>query len=62
LSQKVYIEKVLERFRMSNYALLIERIVKVNKFNKNQCPQNILENEQMSNIPCAFIVGSLMYA
>jgi hypothetical protein len=28
LSQKVYIEKVLERFRMSNYDLSIEPIVK----------------------------------
>ncbi|KAL6320914.1 hypothetical protein AAG906_010723 [Vitis piasezkii] len=28
----------------------------------NKCPKNDLEQEQMKNIPYAFVVGSLMYA
>ena len=35
-------------------------IVKGDKFNLNQCPKNNLEREQMKNIPCVFVVGSLM--
>jgi hypothetical protein len=35
--------------------------VKGDKFNLNQCPKNNLEREQMKNIPCVFVVGSLMY-
>ena len=36
-------------------------IVKGDRFNLNQCPENELEREQMRNIPYAFVVGSLMY-
>jgi hypothetical protein len=36
-------------------------IVKGDMFNLNQCPKNNLEREQMKNIPCVFVVGSLMY-
>jgi hypothetical protein len=36
-------------------------IVKGDKFNLNQCPKNNLVREQMKNIPCVFVVGSLMY-
>ena len=42
LSQKAYIERVLERFRMKDCALSVEPIVKGDKFNQDQCPQNAL--------------------
>jgi hypothetical protein len=51
LSQKACIEKVLERSRMLNYAPLVALIIKRDKFNQNQCPQNTLKNEHMSKIP-----------
>jgi hypothetical protein len=62
LSQKAYIEKVLERFRMKNCSSSVAPIIKGDKFNKDQCPQNALEQEQMKNISYASIVGSLLYA
>jgi len=37
-------------------------IQKGDKFSLVQCPKNDLEQKQMENIPCASIVGSLMYA
>ncbi|XP_057965280.1 secreted RxLR effector protein 161-like [Malania oleifera] len=37
-------------------------ILKGNKFNLSQCLKNILEKEEMENIPYASAVGSLMYA
>ena len=62
LSQKAYIEKVLKRFRLKNYSTFVAPIVKGDKFNKDQCPQNALEQEQMKNISYAYAVGSLLYA
>lgn len=38
LSQNASIEKVLERFRMTNSALLVAPNVKEENFNQNQCP------------------------
>ena len=62
LSQETYINKVLERFRMKNFSPSVAPIMKGDKLSLNQCPKNDLENESMKNIPCASIVGSLMYA
>jgi hypothetical protein len=45
LSQKAYIEKVLKRFRLKNYSTSVAPIVKGDKFSKDQCPQNALEQE-----------------
>lgn len=36
-------------------------IIKGDKFNLNQYPNNDLEREQMNNIPYTYVVGSLMY-
>ena len=62
LSQKAYIERVLERFKMKNCSASVAPIQKGDKFNLMQCPQNELERKQMEGIPCAFAIGSLMYA
>ncbi len=35
---------------------------KGDKFSLNQCPKNDVERKEMESIPCASIVGSLMYA
>ena len=59
LSQKAYINKVLEIFRMKDCSPNMVPIVKGDGFNLNQCPKNELEMEQMRNIPYASIVGSL---
>ena len=62
LSQETCINKVLERFWMKDCSPSVSPIVKVDRFNLNQCPKNNLEREQMKNIPYASIVESLMYA
>lgn len=62
LSQKAYIERILERFGMKNCSPIAAPIIKGDKFSLNQCPQNALEKEQMKDIPYASLVGSLMYA
>jgi hypothetical protein len=36
-------------------------IIKGDKFNQNQCPQNALKNEQVSDTPYTFAVDSLIY-
>ena len=62
LSQEIYINKVLERFRMKDCSPSTAPIVKSDRFNLDQCPKNDLEREQMKNIPYVSDVGSLMYA
>ncbi|XP_075096865.1 secreted RxLR effector protein 161-like [Nicotiana tabacum] len=62
LSQKAYIERILERFGMKNCSPIATPIIKGEKFSLNQCPQNVLKNEQMKDIPYTSLIGSLMYA
>ena len=62
LSQKTYINKILERFNMEKCSAGVVPIQKGDKFNAMQCPKNELEREQMRNILYAYVVGSLMYA
>jgi hypothetical protein len=62
LSQKAYIKKVLERFKLKNCSTTVASIIKRDKFSKDQCPQNALEQEQTKSISYAFAVGSLLYA
>ena len=61
LSQKGYINKVLERFRMENCSAGIVPIQKGDKFSERQCPKNDLERKAMESIPYSSVVGSLMY-
>ncbi|RVW83183.1 Retrovirus-related Pol polyprotein from transposon TNT 1-94 [Vitis vinifera] len=62
LSQKGYIDRVLERFNMQSCSSGITPILKGDKLSKMQCPRNNMEREQMKKIPYASAVGSLMYA
>jgi hypothetical protein len=62
LSQKQYIERVLERFCMENCSASVAPLQKGDKFSLMQCPQNEWERKQMERIPYASAVGSLMYA
>ncbi|GJU60323.1 retrovirus-related pol polyprotein from transposon TNT 1-94 [Tanacetum coccineum] len=61
LSQKAYIDKILERFNMSKCLDGIVPIQKGDKFSLKQCPKNEVERKEMENIPYASVVGSLMY-
>ena len=62
LSQKSYIEKVLNRFDMKDCSSGDTPVAKGDKFSLNQCPKNNLEIEEMQKIPYTSAVGSLMYA
>jgi len=61
LSQKAYINKVLERFKMKKCLASPFPIQKGDKFSFVQCPINDLERKQMEAISYASIVGSIMY-
>ncbi|RVW88887.1 Retrovirus-related Pol polyprotein from transposon TNT 1-94 [Vitis vinifera] len=62
LSQRTYIDKVLQRYGMQNSKPGDTPVAKGDKFNLNQCPKNSLESQEMQKIPYASAVGSLMYA
>ena len=55
LSQKPYIDKVLDRCGMKNCS-------KGDKLSLLQCPKNDLQKDQMNDIPYALTIESLMYA
>ena len=61
LSQKGYIDRVLERFNMQLCSSGIAPILKGDKLSKMQCPRNNMEREQMKKIPYASAAGSLKY-
>ena len=62
LSQKGYIQKILERFGMQNCRPHDTPISKGDKFSLQQCPKCDIESKFMENVPYASAVGSLMYA
>ncbi|KAL0533145.1 hypothetical protein IC582_030360 [Cucumis melo] len=62
LSQKAYINKVLEKLKMNKCSSSVVPIQKGDKFSLMQCPKNELERNQMETISYASIVGSLLYA
>ncbi|RVW52979.1 Retrovirus-related Pol polyprotein from transposon TNT 1-94 [Vitis vinifera] len=62
LSQNSYIDKVLSRFGMSNYAPGDTPMAKGDKFSLYQCPRNELERKDMERFSYALAIGSLMYA
>ena len=62
LSQKAYINKVLERYRMDKSTASPVPIQRGDSFSQSQCPQNDLKHKEMENIPYALVVGSLIYA
>ncbi|KAJ9562866.1 hypothetical protein OSB04_008026 [Centaurea solstitialis] len=62
LSQKAYINRILNKYNMQNCAPTVAPVVKGDKFGSYQCPNTEAEREQMKLIPYASVVGSLMYA
>ncbi|TQE12682.1 hypothetical protein C1H46_001702 [Malus baccata] len=62
LSQKGYIERVLNRFNMESCNKADVPVNKGDMFSRDQCPKNELETKLMKMKPYASLVGSLMYA
>ncbi|KAM1269944.1 hypothetical protein ACFX15_001999 [Malus domestica] len=62
LSQKGYIERVLNRFNMEKCNKADVPVNKGDKFSRDQCPKNENEVELMKLKPYASLVGSIMYA
>lgn len=50
MSHKAYIENVFVRFRLKDCAPAVVLIVERDKYSKDQCPRNVLEQEQMKSI------------
>ena len=62
LSQRRYLEKVLERFNMGNAKPVTTPLSSHFKLTAKQCPTSDVEKEQMQEVPYASAVGSVMYA
>ena len=62
LSQESYIEKVLERFIMSKAKAVCFPLAGHLKLSSKQCPTSKKDMKDMSKVPYASVVGSLMYA
>ena len=62
LSQERYIEKVLERFNMSEAKPVCSPLADHFKLGSHQCPTSDEDKAEMKSIPYSSAVGSLMYA
>jgi len=62
LSQKKYLEKVLDRFNMSDCKSVSTPLVAHFKLSFDSCPKIEEEIEKMSDVLYSSAVGSLMYA
>ena len=62
LNQRKYVETVLQRFNMQESKLVKVPILVGVKLSIEQCPKTQEEEEDMSRVPYANVVGSLMYA
>ena len=62
LSQKLYIEKVLSRFRVNDAKPRTTPLGKHFKLSKEQSPKIAEEHDYMALVSYASAVGSLMYA
>nr|XP_043611883.1 protein ENHANCED DISEASE RESISTANCE 2-like [Erigeron canadensis] len=62
LSQRAYIDRILERYKMQDCSPTIAPVVKGDVFGSFQTPSTEIEKEQMRVIPYASVVGSIMYA
>ena len=61
LSQESYIENVLERFNMSKAKAVCSPLAGHLKLSSNRCPTSEKDMKEISKVPYAFVVGSLMY-
>lgn len=62
LSQRSYIDIVMDGFSMKDSKLGDILVAKGDKFCLKQCPTADLEKQEMYRVPYASAVGSLMYA
>ena len=62
LSQKKYIERVLERFNMKNAKPVSIPLAGHMKLSKKMCPTAREEKENMAKVPYSSVVGSRIYA
>ena len=62
LSQEVYMNKILERFRMHYSKPMDTPVEKGLTLSLDQCPKTGKEKERMNNVPYASAVGSMMSA
>ncbi|KAL9224968.1 hypothetical protein vseg_000943 [Gypsophila vaccaria] len=62
LSQEDYIDKILDRFSMSNYKKGYLPAIHGVNLSKTQSPKTPEETERMIRIPYASAIGSIMYA
>lgn len=62
LSQSTYIDKVLKRFKMQDSKKGNLPMLHGMALSKSQCPSSQKELEEMSRVPYASAVGSIMYA
>nr|GEV26686.1 putative Gag-Pol polyprotein [Tanacetum cinerariifolium] len=62
LSQKAYIERVLNRLDMQHWSPTVALVIKGDVFGSQQCPKTKAGYEEMKRIPYASVVRSLTYA
>ena len=62
LSQRKYLEKVINRFNMDNCKSVSNPLAEHFNLSAKSCPKSEEEMERMSHIPNSGVVGSLMYA
>ncbi|GJV65209.1 hypothetical protein Tco_1476037 [Tanacetum coccineum] len=62
LSQKDYIERILNRFNMQHCSPTVDPVIKGDVFGSHQCLKTEVKYEEMRRIPYASVVGSLTYA
>ena len=62
LSQKEYVQKVLECFNMKKGKTWSTPLLAYLKLSKDDCPKLVKEKATMADIPYALACGSLMYA
>nr|GEY93960.1 putative zinc finger, CCHC-type [Tanacetum cinerariifolium]GEZ07262.1 putative zinc finger, CCHC-type [Tanacetum cinerariifolium] len=62
LSQKAYIERILNRFNMQHCSPTVAPVIKGDLFGSYQCPKTEIQYEEMRRISYASVVGSLTYA
>ena len=58
LSQKAYVDRVLERFGMKGCKLGLAPIFKGDKLNKDQCPKNDVEKAAIKDILIVVLLGA----
>jgi len=62
ITRKKYVERVLKKFNMKNIKPASTPLAAHFKLSKKDCPLSKVEKLEMSKIPYASAVGSLMYA